>query len=75
MHVGGRERVSRFALMQRVARARGLDPALVRANRLADAPGPEPRPADVSLDTGRLAALLPDLARPSIEEAVAMMHG
>jgi len=31
---------------------------------------PEPRPAAVSLDTGRLASLFPDLHRPDIEEAV-----
>jgi dTDP-4-dehydrorhamnose reductase len=75
VHLGGPERLSRFALMQRVARARGLDLALVHANRLADSPGPEPRPADVSLNTERLAELLPDLARPSIEEAVSLLHG
>ena len=74
VHVAGRERVSRFALMRRVAGALGLDPALVRANRQADVPAPEARPADVSLDTERLARLLPGLERPSIEEAVVRMH-
>ena len=33
----------------------------------------EPRPADVSLDTSRLASLLPDLDRPSIETALQML--
>jgi dTDP-4-dehydrorhamnose reductase len=75
VHVAGRERVSRFTLMRRVAGALGLDPALVRANRLADAPAAEPRPADASLDTERLSALLPGLERPTIEEAVAAMTG
>jgi dTDP-4-dehydrorhamnose reductase len=70
IHVGGRERVSRFELMRRVAAALGIDPSLVRANRRDDVVFAEPRPADVSLDTSRLAALLPDLPRPSIEEAV-----
>jgi dTDP-4-dehydrorhamnose reductase len=74
VHVGGTERVSRHDLLRRVAEALGLDPSLVRANRQADAPAPEPRPADVSLDTERLIALLPDLERPQIEEAVARMH-
>jgi dTDP-4-dehydrorhamnose reductase len=74
VHVGGPERVSRFDLMRRVAGALGLDPSLVRANRQSDAPAPEPRPADVSLDCERLVALLPSLGRPSIEEAVARMH-
>ena len=71
LHVAGRERVSRFELMSRSALALGLDPGLVRGNRQSDAGLTEPRPADVSLNTDQLAALLPDLARPLIEEAVA----
>ena len=70
VHVGGRERLSRFALMRRAAIVRGLDPDLVRANRQADHPASEPRPADVSLDTTRLATLLPDRERPDIENAL-----
>src|SRR5262249_52267952 len=66
-HVGGPERLSRFELMRRAALAAGIDSHLVRAGRQADAALPEPRPADVSLDTTRLAGLLPDLARPSVE--------
>jgi dTDP-4-dehydrorhamnose reductase len=71
LHVGGRERLSRFALMQRAAIARGIDPALARASRQAEHPGPEPRPGDVSLDTTRLTTVLPDLERPDIEVALA----
>jgi len=71
IHVAGAERVSRFDLMRRAAAASGLDPALVRANRRAEAPPGEPRPADLSLDTTRLAALLPDMHRPSIEASLA----
>lgn len=71
LHVAGRERVSRCELMRRAAVALGLDAALVGANLRADVPLPEPRPADVSLDTSRLAGLFPDLARPSIEESLA----
>ncbi len=70
LHVGGPERVSRFDLMRRVAEAMGLDPNLVRSNRQQDVDLPEPRPADVSLDTARLMDLMPDLSRPSIETAV-----
>jgi dTDP-4-dehydrorhamnose reductase len=70
VHVAGPERLSRFALMRRVVDALGMDTALVRANRRADAPSAEPRPADVSLDTERLISLCPDLRRPSVEEAV-----
>jgi len=70
VHLAGRERVSRFQLMERAARALGLDSGLVRANRREDATLNEPRPADVSLNTELLDALLPDLDRPPIEEAL-----
>lgn len=73
LHVGGTERLSRFQLMSRVARGLGLNETLVRANSRADASFAEPRPADVSLDTSRLAALFPDLERPPVEEAVRRM--
>jgi dTDP-4-dehydrorhamnose reductase len=71
VHVGGVERLSRFELVRRAAVALGLDPELVRANRRADAISPEPRPADVSLDTSRLASILADLHRPIIEDVFA----
>ena len=70
VHVAGRERVSRYELMRRVASSLGFDAGLVRANRREDVVLAEPRPADVSLDTSRLASLLPDLDRPTIEEAI-----
>ncbi len=73
LHVAGRERVSRHELARRIAVAWGLDPGLVRANRHSDVTLPEPRPADVSLDTSRLAACLPDLPRPTIDEALQQM--
>jgi dTDP-4-dehydrorhamnose reductase len=73
VHVAGAERMSRFTLMRRVAGGLGLDSSLVRANRQGDHPSPEPRPADVSLDSERLVALLPGLSRPPIEEAVVAM--
>ena len=72
LHVAGAERISRFDLMRRVAAASGLDPGLVLGNRQAEATFPEPRPADVSLDSSRLAALWPGLPRPSIEESLAL---
>ena len=71
LHVAGTERVSRFDLMRRAAAAMGLDAGLVRANRRADAPPAEPRPADLSLDTARLAACLPGVPRPPIEASLA----
>jgi dTDP-4-dehydrorhamnose reductase len=70
VHVAGRERVSRFELMRRTSIARGIHPGLIRPGRRADVDLPEPRPADVSLDTTRLASLLPTLDRPSIEAAI-----
>lgn len=72
LHVGGKERVSRYDLMRRAALACGLDGGLVGSNRREDASLPEPRPADVSLDCGRLEALFPGLVRPTIEEALAV---
>ncbi len=73
LHVGGKVRMSRYELMTGVARGLGLDESLVKANRRADAVFAEPRPADVSLDTSRLAILFPDLERPPVEEAVRKM--
>jgi dTDP-4-dehydrorhamnose reductase len=70
VHVGGRERMSRFDLIRRAAAALGLDTSFVRANRRSDVALAEPRPADVSLDTARLAALLPGIERPTVEEAL-----
>jgi dTDP-4-dehydrorhamnose reductase len=75
IHVAGRERVSRFDLVRRVAIALGIDPSLVRSNRQSEVSFPEPRPADVSLDTSRLAALFPEIRRPTIEEAAASLGG
>jgi dTDP-4-dehydrorhamnose reductase len=70
VHVGGRERLSRFELMRRAAVAMRIEPGLVRPGSQADALLPEPRPADASLDTSKLARLQPDLERPSIEAAL-----
>jgi dTDP-4-dehydrorhamnose reductase len=58
VHVGGPERASRFDQGVALARAAGLDPALCVPARMADVPGLSPRPADVSLRTDRLLALL-----------------
>ncbi len=57
-HLGGPERVSRHALGQRVASVLGLSPAGIEPAAYADAPGDGPRPADVSLDSGRARAEL-----------------
>jgi dTDP-4-dehydrorhamnose reductase len=73
IHLGGLERLSRYELMRRVAKFLGIDERLVVANRQRDVNLPEPRPADVSLDTTRLAHVLPELKRPTVVEAVAAM--
>jgi dTDP-4-dehydrorhamnose reductase len=67
LHVAGIERVSRFEMIRRLASHAGLPAELIRGNRQADAPGPEPRPADVSLDTARLSEVMPGLDRPTLE--------
>ena len=73
IHLGGAERLSRFELVRRVGAAMGIAESLIRGNRQQDAPSAEPRPRDVSLDTTRLAGLLPNLRRPSVQEAVLAM--
>ena len=52
-HLGGRERLSRFELGQRVARLLGLPESAIAATRAADGPIGVTRPADVSLDSTR----------------------
>jgi dTDP-4-dehydrorhamnose reductase len=52
-HVGGPERVSRYELGLRVARAFGLPESAVTPARRADHAGPDRRAADVSLDSRR----------------------
>ena len=52
-HLGGPERLSRYELGLRVARTLGLPESAIVAARQSDYAGPDPRPADVSLDSGR----------------------
>ncbi len=70
VHVAGAERMSRHELMRRTASALWIGAELVRANSQRDVALPEPRPADVSLDTSRMMQLLPELRRPTVEEVV-----
>ena len=70
LHVGGPERMSRFEMGQRTARALGLDPSVLVAARRSEARFTEPRPRDVSLDSSRWRHLFPQLAWPSLEEAL-----
>jgi dTDP-4-dehydrorhamnose reductase len=52
-HLGGPERLSRHELGLRTLRALGLPETAIVAARQSDHAGPDPRPADVSLDSGR----------------------
>jgi dTDP-4-dehydrorhamnose reductase len=52
-HLAGPERISRFDLARRVARALGLPEEAVEAARREEYTGPDVRPADVSLDIAR----------------------
>jgi dTDP-4-dehydrorhamnose reductase len=69
VHVAGAERMSRHDLMRRAAEALALEGSVL-PSRSADLSSNEPRPADVSLATDRLIAILPGLKRRTIEEAL-----
>jgi dTDP-4-dehydrorhamnose reductase len=68
-HLGGPERLSRFELGRRVARALGLDASGLVAVRQQDVPAAEPRPKDVSLDSRRAHRELGWSPRP-VDEAL-----
>ena len=68
-HVGGPERLSRYDLGVRVARALGLPDTLIEPIRQADQPVGAPRPADVSLDSSRARQELGWAPRP-LDDAI-----
>jgi dTDP-4-dehydrorhamnose reductase len=68
-HLGGPERLSRYELGRRVARALGLEASDLLAGRQADHEAKEPRPADVSLDSSRARRELAWEPRP-LDEAL-----
>jgi dTDP-4-dehydrorhamnose reductase len=69
IHVGGRERLSRFEMVGRFAALLGIaKPNLVPVSRLSVASS-EPRPADLSLNSTRLAGLFPALCPGPIRAA------
>jgi dTDP-4-dehydrorhamnose reductase len=68
-HLGGPERLSRHELGLRVARAFGLPESGITAGRQSDHGGPEPRAADVSLDSTRARRELAWEPRP-VDEAL-----
>jgi dTDP-4-dehydrorhamnose reductase len=70
IHLAGPQRLSRYELVAQCARLLGVDrPNLAPISRLAAAAA-EPRPADLSLDGRRCAALLPHLAPGPLRAAV-----
>jgi dTDP-4-dehydrorhamnose reductase len=58
LHLGPRQRISRYDFALMVARRLRADPALVRDTRAQALPGRAPRPKDVSFNTDRAHALL-----------------
>ena len=68
-HLGGPERLSRLELGHRVARVLGLPAEGIEAGFQATYPGPDPRPADTSLDSTRARRVLRWMARP-LDEAL-----
>lgn len=59
LHLGGPERLSRFEMGLQLARYLRVSESLVRPMRQAELPAPEPRPADVSLNSSRWRGLFP----------------
>jgi dTDP-4-dehydrorhamnose reductase len=72
LHLGGRERVSRYALGLMLADLLGVDAALVKPRRQRDRTIGAPRPPDVSLDSSRAFALgyNPSPLRDALREAI-----
>jgi dTDP-4-dehydrorhamnose reductase len=58
LHLGPRERISRYDFAVKVAQRLGADSSLVRDNRAEALPGRAPRPKDVSFNTDRAHAVL-----------------
>jgi dTDP-4-dehydrorhamnose reductase len=58
LHLGGRDRLSRFAMARQIAVRFGFSERLVVAQAAAPTPGRAPRPRDVSLDIARACATL-----------------
>jgi len=57
IHLGGRTRISRYQMGRIAARHLGADPSLLDRISRNDLDMPAPRPADVSLDSGRAFSL------------------
>jgi dTDP-4-dehydrorhamnose reductase len=70
LHLGGPERLSRLEMGQQLAAYLGLPMACILAGSRDDAPTPEPRPRDTSLDSSRWRQAFPGCRWPAWEEAI-----
>jgi dTDP-4-dehydrorhamnose reductase len=73
LHVGGPQRMSRLEMGERVAKCLGLNANMLVAAKRLNAPFPEPRPRDCSLDSSRWRELFPDHPWPNLEQATRAM--
>jgi len=72
-HLAGRERLSRFAMAQRIAARFGLPTRLVVPQSAAWSVGRAPRPRDVSLDNAMTSAKLNTQMR-TLDEALSLIQ-
>jgi dTDP-4-dehydrorhamnose reductase len=70
LHLGGPERLSRVEMGLRLADRLGADPGHVVAVPCEQAPAPEPRPRDTSLDSSRWRQLYPDHPWPDYDDSL-----
>lgn len=70
LHLGGKERLSRYEFGRVITEVFGLDQSLIQPAHQADVPMPAPRPPDVSMDSSRAFALgyAPQGVRQGLEE-------
>ena len=57
-HVGGRERCSKYAFGQEIARVYGLDKSLIQPSSIAEVDLRAPRPKDISLDITKISGVI-----------------
>jgi dTDP-4-dehydrorhamnose reductase len=70
LHLGGRQRMSRLEMGQRLAQEIGGSSNAFVSSLQGEVPAPEPRPRDVSLDSSRFRTLFPQQPWPTFEEAL-----
>lgn len=70
LHLGGPERLSRFEMGVQLARHLGSPVDLIQPARQAEVAAPEPRPADVSLDSSRWRSLYPQSPWPTFGQTL-----